>query len=61
MKEQKKQSAPLSRLAELRTRPFAELSQAAKDEYGELNQQRATANAQAIVDNLNRNVMARDR
>lgn len=61
MKEQSKPLEPLSRLEELVRRPFAGLSPAEKAEMGKLNSERADRSAQAFVDNLNRNVMARNR
>jgi len=58
--EQSKLLAQLSRLETLVRRPFAELSHTQKDELGKLHAERGNRMAQAIVDNLNRNVMARE-
>ena len=61
MKEQNKPSQQLSRLEELTRRPYGGLSPEEKAEYSGLRDERADRSAQAFVDNLNRNVMARHR
>lgn len=61
MTKQQQQPGPLSSAAILAKRRFAELSASERKSYGEARQREAQALGQRIVDNLNRNVMARDR
>lgn len=52
---------PLTAAALLGPRRFAELSESERKQYGQLREREAGAQAQAIADNLNRQVMARKR
>ncbi len=54
MTKQQQQSKPLTAAALLGTRRYEELSASEQTQYGQLRNQEADAEAQAIVDNLNR-------
>lgn len=61
MKRHEQQSKPLTTEALLNGRRYEELSAAEQKVFGDLHRQEATAEAEAIAANLNRNVEARNR
>jgi hypothetical protein len=58
MMQQRQSSKPTAKEALLEGRCFAELSEAEKKLYGALHKKAARVGALAIVDNLNRQVLA---